>query len=81
MTTASDSITRRGRAMTAAATLLALLCASAASGCSREALQRNSYEMMQTMQQERCRQEGVSCPPRTFYDDYQRQRSELDATP
>lgn len=79
MTTKNDTLAGK-RGTTITATLLLLLCA-ATSGCSREALQRNSYEMMQNMEQERCRREGVSCPPRTDYDDYQRQRSELDAAP
>jgi hypothetical protein len=56
----------------------ALVLAMAA-GCSGDAVQRSAYEAVQGASQRDCRQyPSVECPRREGYDDYRRQRKELE---
>ena len=49
-------------------------------GCSKELFQRNSYEMFQIIQREKCLKEGnvdlEECYQKVNYDEYQKQRKE-----
>src|SRR5690242_18559237 len=50
-----------------------------ASGCSSDAMQRPAYEAVQGAGRRDCRQyPAVECPRRESYDDYQKQRKELE---
>ena len=47
-------------------------------GCSREVVQRTTYETLRNIEQQQCLDAGTSpCPPREGYDAYQRRREEL----
>lgn len=61
-------------------TLLAIMVGAVVSGCTRETLQRTGYETLRNVEQQRCLEQGtMPCPPRQGYDDYQRQRQELES--
>lgn len=48
-------------------------------GCSRDTLQRTTYETLRQYQQQQCRQQGVdNCSAGEGYDDYQQRRKELE---
>ena len=45
-------------------------------GCTRDAVTRSTYETLQNIQEQRCREQpGMECPPRESYDAYQRRRT------
>jgi len=45
-------------------------------GCTRDTFKRSTYETLQNIQEQRCREQpGLECPPRESYDHYQRQRT------
>lgn len=47
-------------------------------GCSTETVQRGTYDTMQNVQQEQCRDPRImECPPRQRYEEYQRQRNTM----
>lgn len=51
------------------------------SGCSRDTVQRTGYETLRNMEQQRCLEQGTStspCPKGDSYEEYQRQRQELE---
>ncbi len=51
--------------------LIALLC----TGCSSETVKRTTYETLQNVKEQNCRQDpSIDCEKRETYDDYQRQR-------
>lgn len=60
--------------------VLCLLQGGILFGCSKDLLQRNSYEMFQIMQREKCLKERnvdlEECYPKESYEEYQRQRKE-----
>jgi len=57
------------------AVLIMLLCA----GCSSDAVKRTTYETLQNVKEQNCRQDpSVDCEKRETFDDYQRQREGLD---
>lgn len=50
-----------------------------AAGCSSDGVQRSAYEAVQGAARGDCRQyPSVECPRKDRYDDYQRQRRELE---
>lgn len=58
---------------------MVLFIAACLAGCSRDTLQRTGYETLRNYGQTRCRNENAEpCPPGEGYDDYQRQRKELE---
>jgi hypothetical protein len=49
-------------------------------GCSSGSAQRTAYETMQNVGQQDCRRNpSLECPKRGSYDDYQRQRRDLES--
>jgi hypothetical protein len=45
-------------------------------GCTRDTFTRSTYETLQNIQEQRCREQpGLECPPRESYDHYQRRRT------
>lgn len=58
------------------AALLLLTCA-----CSRETVQRTTYETLQNIQDQRCDKDlSSTCPERDRYEQYQRSRKESSVT-
>ena len=65
----------KGISMRFSVLVLMLLAAAGSS----DAVQRSSYEAVQGVAQKDCRQyPAVECPRRDSYDDYQRQRKEIE---
>ncbi|MDX8385445.1 MAG: hypothetical protein R8M11_02890 [Gallionella sp.] len=57
------------------AVLIVLLCA----GCSSEAVKHTTYETLQNVKEQNCRQDpSMDCEKRETYNDYQHQREGLD---
>ncbi|MGA7594741.1 MAG: hypothetical protein WCA64_06040 [Gallionella sp.] len=49
------------------------------SGCSSEAAKRTAYETMQNVREQEClKNPAMDCGKRGSYEDYQRQRKELE---
>lgn len=49
------------------------------SGCSSEAAKRTAYETMQNVREQEClKNPAMDCGKRGSYEDYQRQREELE---
>ncbi|MGB9093287.1 MAG: hypothetical protein WCB93_04175 [Gallionella sp.] len=59
--------------------LLLLATIAILSGCSSEAAKRTAYETMQNVREQEClKNPAMDCGKRGSYDDYQRQRKELE---
>ena len=51
-------------------------------GCSADVAKRTAYETLQNMHQRECMQNpALECGQRESYDDYKRQRDELEVNP
>jgi outer membrane biogenesis lipoprotein LolB len=49
-------------------------------GCSSDLAQRTAFETLQNVDQQDCQKlPSVECPKRESYDDYQRERKELES--
>jgi len=58
--------------------ILVVLIALLAMGCSSETVKRTTYETLQNVKENNCRQDpSIECEKRETYDDYQRQREGL----
>jgi curli biogenesis system outer membrane secretion channel CsgG len=63
------------------ASLLCLAIVALVSGCSSETAQRTAYETLQNVREQECLKNPDSrsdCGKHDSYDDYQRQRKELE---
>ncbi len=59
--------------------LLFLAMIAILSGCSSEAAKRTAYETMQNVREQEClKNPAMDCGKRESYEDYQRQRKELE---
>ena len=59
--------------------LLFLATIAILSGCSSEAAKRTAYETMQNVREQEClKNPSMDCGKRGSYEDYQRQRKELE---
>ena len=59
--------------------LLLLATITAVSGCSSETAKRTAYETMQNVREQEClKNPAMDCGKRGSYEEYQRQRKELE---
>lgn len=71
---------RNGRVARAFSLRIGLMAIFCFAGCSSDSAQRSAFEALQEVRQQDCRKlPSVECPKRESYDDYQRERKELES--